>query len=153
MSISDTLEGYVEERPAPVARVAPAKVAKREVSGVPPDLREADALLVRYGKWAQDRYQKRRCASAEGRYIAPPTPGEAPMVPFMSDFNAMKVQHALQVVPMQYRRVLQAFYIPQAKPHHAVRRELRIGAALWERSRLEGLRQFWNIYRLRYLTA
>lgn len=121
---------------------------KRDLEiSISPELRQADELLERYGKWAQDRYQKRRCGSAEGRYIAPPTPGEVPMVPFMSDFNAMKVQQALQVVPMQYRRVLQAFCIPQAKPHHAVRRELRIGVTLWERSRLEGLRQFWNIYR------
>lgn len=127
---------------------------KRDLEiSISPELRQADNLLERYGKWAQDRYQKRRCASAEGRYIAPPTPGEEPMIPFMPDFDAMKVQHALQVVPMQYRRVLHAFYIPQRKPHHAVRRELRIGATLWERSRLEGLRQFWSIYRLRYLTV
>lgn len=150
MTICDTLEGFIEERgtmSAPAAKSRPQR-------SLPHELREADVLLVRYGKWAQDRYQKRRCASAEGQYVPPPKRGqdEEPMQPFMPDWNAMRVQRALQVVPMQYRRVLQAFYIPQAKPHHAVRRELRIGVALWERSRLEGLRQFWNVYRLRYLT-
>lgn len=38
-----------------------------DLSVTPPDLHEAEALLIRYGLWAQDRYKKRRCASAEGR--------------------------------------------------------------------------------------
>lgn len=113
---------------------------------VPADLRDADELLERYGRWAQDRYQKRRCASAEGRYQAPRNRDDEPLVPFMPDFDAMKVQHALVVVPMQYRRVLQAWYIPKREPHHAVRRRLRITPVLWEQSRIEGLRRFWSIY-------
>ena len=70
-----------------------------DLSVTPPDLREAEALLIRYGLWAQDRYKKRRCASAEGQYRAPPTPGEEPMPELMADFAAMDVQRALQVVP------------------------------------------------------
>ena len=31
-----------------------------DLSVTPPDLREAEALLIRYGLWAQDRYKKRR---------------------------------------------------------------------------------------------
>ena len=119
---------------------------------VPEDLRDADALLERYGRWAQDRYQKRRCASAEGGYTSPTNRDDEPPQVLMPEWNAMRVQHALVVVPMQYRRVLQAFYIPQRVPHHAVRRQLRIRAALWEQSRIEGLRRFWAVYRLRYLT-
>lgn len=121
-------------------------------TGMPADLREAEQMLERYGKWAQDRYQKRRCASAEGKYVPPPTRDDELMTPFMADFDALKVQHALQVVPMQYRRVLQAYYIPKREPHHAVRRRLDIKPKLWEQSRVEGLRQFWRIYSLRYLT-
>jgi len=114
--------------------------------------RSADELLARYGRWAQDRYVKRTCASAEGKYVPPPTRGDEPMVPFMADFDAMRVQHALVVVPMQYRRVLHAYYIPQRVPHHAARRRLGVAPAAWERDRLEGLRSFWTAYRLRGLT-
>lgn len=119
---------------------------------VPQELRQADELLERYGAWAQDRYQKRRCASAEGQYTPPPMRGneDEPMGQFIADWSALQVQHALAVVPMQYRRVLQAFYIPQRRPHHAVRRELKIRPSTWELSRIEGLRQFWSIYCLRY---
>ena len=118
---------------------------------MPTELREADEVLQRYGRWAQDRYQKRRCASAEGKYVPPPNRDEELMVGFMPDFDAMKVQHSLVVVPMQYRRVLQAYYIPQRLPHHAVRRKLQIKPTTWELSRIEGLRRFWSIY-LRALT-
>ncbi len=48
-------------------------------------------LLIRYGLWAQDRYKKRRCASAEGQYRAPPTPGEEPMPALMADFAATEL--------------------------------------------------------------
>lgn len=149
MTICDTLEGFIEERSH-----TPAYHAKPERrSTLPQELRDADALLTRYGRWAQDRYQKRRCASAEGQYVPPPMRGQddEPMQPFMADWSAMNVQHALVKVPMQYRRVLQAYYIPQRRPHHAVRRELKIATALWEQSRIEGLRRFWSAY-LRILT-
>lgn len=149
MTICDTLEGFIEE-----LRHAPAYKAKpSQRSTLPQELRDADALLMRYGRWAQDRYQKRRCASAEGQYIPPLMRGQddEPMQPFMADWSAMNVQHALVKVPMQYRRVLQAYYIPQRRPHHAVRRELKIATALWEQSRIEGLRRFWSAY-LRGLT-
>jgi hypothetical protein len=122
-------------------------------SSLPVELREAEELLVRYGQWAQGRYQKRRCGSAEGQYVPPPTRGQehGPMQAFMLDWSAIKVQQALVVVPMQYRRVLQAYYIPQRRSHHAVRRELKINAGLWEQSRIEGMRRFWAAY-LRSLT-
>lgn len=147
MSKCETLEEYGEEQRPPHVR----KTDGKRKSALPIELRDADELLERYGRWAQDRYQKRRCASAEGRYTPPPTRDDEPMQPFMADWNALKVQHALIVVPMQYRRVLQAYYIPQRKPHHAVRRELKISSVTWELSRIEGLRRFWSVY-LRSLT-
>lgn len=132
---------------------AKAPTPKRAApAGLDAEQRQADELLERYGRWAQDRYVKRRCASAEGQYVPPPTRSDEPMVPFMADFDAMRVQHALVVVPMQYRRVLHAYYIPQRVPHHAVRRRLGVAPAAWERDRLEGLRSFWTAYRLRGLT-
>ena len=149
MSRCDTMEGFVEERPV---FKAPKLMSGRK-QAMPLELLDADELLERYGRWAQDRYQKRRCASAEGQYVPPPKRGQddEPMQPFMADWSAMKVQHALVVVPMQYRRVLQAYYIPQRRPHHAVRRGLKISAGTWEQSRIEGLRRFWSAY-LRSLT-
>lgn len=117
-----------------------------DLSVTPPDLREAEALLIRYGLWAQDRYKKRRCASAEGQYRAPPTPGEEPMPVLMADFAAMDVQRALQVVPRQYSRVLAAVYVPQQEHPLAARRRYRIKPQLWEQSRVEGLRIFWGHY-------
>lgn len=127
---------------------------KRDIdfTTTPPELREADALLTRYGLWAQDRYKKRRCASAEGLYKAPPTPGEPPMPELMPDFDAMKVQRALQVVPRQYGRVLEAIYIPQKEHPMAARRRYRLRPELWERSRVEGLRIFWGHYLRRAVT-
>lgn len=149
MSRCDTLDGYLEETRV---RSAGTVLVKRK-SGIPVELRDADELLERYGRWAQDRYQKRRCASAEGQYRPPPMRGQddEPMQPFMADWSALNVQHALVKVPMQYRRVLQAYYIPKRKPHHAVRRELKINSGTWELSRIEGLRRFWSAY-LRSLT-
>lgn len=149
----DTLEGFVEVAREQVT-VARARAAKPAT--LPLDLRDADELLTRYGLWAQDRYRKQRCASAEGEYRPPHTRGvdcEEPLAPFIPDWNAMKVQHALVVVPMQYRRVLQAHYIPQKEHPMAARRRHRITAATWEASRIEGLRHFWRVYRLRYELA
>ena len=113
---------------------------------IPPDLREAEELLIRYGLWAQDRYKKRRCASAEGQYRAPPTPGEEPMPVLMADFAAMDVQRALQVVPRQYSRVLAAVYIPKAESELSARLRMGIKRRLWHDSRVQGLRLFWGNY-------
>lgn len=122
-----------------------------DLNVTPPDLREAEDLLIRYGLWAQDRYKKRRCASAEGRYKPPPNRDDEPMPVLMADFAAMDVQRALQVVPRQYSRVLAAVYVPQKEHPLAARRRYRITPHLWERSRIEGLRIFWGHY-LRRLT-
>lgn len=126
---------------------------KRDIDfSTPVELRDAEALLERYGAWAQDRYQKRRCSSAEGRYTPPPRREDEPMIQFMPDFDAMKVQYALQAVPMQFRRVLFSIYIPQKEHPMAARRRYRIKSDIWEMSRVEGIRRFWSVYRLRYLT-
>ena len=122
---------------------------------VPAELKQAEALLERYGAWAQDRYKKQRCASAEGNYKPPHSAAvdcDGPMLPFIADWSAMQVQHALQAVPMQWRRVLLAYYIPQRLPHFAARRIARATPKAWDDGRIAGLRSFWQIYSLRYLT-
>lgn len=116
---------------------------------VPEDLKDADALLDRYGRWAQDRYKKQTCASAERYYIIPKWEGEETMESFMPDFNAMQVQATLQSVPFSYRRVLFAHYVPKRLPPDAQRRRMGVSAVLWEQSLLSGLRIFWNLWRQR----
>ena len=120
-------------------------------TSIPPELRQADEVLEQYGRWAQDRYQKQHCASIEHKYRPPARPGDEAPEPFIADFKALDVQHALVVVPMQYRRVLQALYIPQRLPPQAIRRQHRIKPGDWDASHLIGLRMFWGVYSLRYL--
>lgn len=119
---------------------------------VPVELRHAEELLEKYGRWAQDRYKKQRCASAEGAYRPPVSREDEPMESFIPDWNALQVQRALQVVPMQYRRVLFAIYVPQKEHPMAARRRYRLQRDVWDHSRIEGLRRFWAFYHLRYLT-
>jgi hypothetical protein len=116
---------------------------------IPSDLQEADLLLAKYGRWAMDRFKKQHCASAEHKYRPPPSfdNRDEPMEPLMADFSAMDVQRALQAVPLQYRRVLQAQYIPQRLPMEAQRRMLRLTRSTWDGSHLAGLRMFSNIWK------
>lgn len=121
---------------------------------VPVELRQAEELLEKYGRWAQDRYRKQRCASAEGRYQPPPGHGahdEEPMMPFIPDWSARQVQLALQDVPMQFRRVLFAIYIPQKEHPNSARRRIGMSNRDWNEGRIRGLRSFWAIYSCRYL--
>ena len=116
---------------------------------IPSDLKEADELLEKFGRWAQDRYQKQRCASAEGLYKPPAWDGEEPMVPFMADFRAMDVHRTLLMVPVRYRRILHAHYIPQRLPPDAQRRRMGLPERTWDGDHISGLRMFWNNWRLR----
>lgn len=118
-----------------------------DLNVTPPDLREAEALLIRHGQWAQDRYKKRRCASAEGMYVPPPTREDQLMPSLMPDFDAMKVERSIRLVPEQYRRVLKAVYIPQREHPMAAMRKFGIHRSLWELTRVQGIRMFWNIYK------
>lgn len=120
---------------------------------VPQDLQQAEELLERYGRWAQDRYRKQRCASAEGLYRPPilSRSDNEPYPSFMPDWNARHVQLALQSVPMQFRRVLFAIYIPQKEHPNAARRRMGLSNQGWNDGRLQGLRSFWSIYSARYL--
>ena len=109
---------------------------------IPPDLKEADRLLDQYGRWAQDRYQKQHCASIEHKYRPPDN--EPNPEPFIADFRAMDIQRVLNLIPLQYRRVLQAHYIPKRMPEDAQRRMLRIPRKMWDETHALGLRMFTN---------
>jgi len=114
---------------------------------IPSDLQEADRLLVKYGRWAMDRFKKQHCASVEHKY-KPPKLEDEPKEVLIADFDAMDVQRTLNLVPLQYRRVLQAEYIPQRLPSVAIRRMLRLTKTTWDGSHLAGLRMFANNWRL-----
>jgi hypothetical protein len=116
---------------------------------IPPELQEADRLLTQYGRWAMDRFRRQHCGSAEHLY-KPAGDIEArrePLVPLMPDFRAMDVQRALNEVPLQYRRVLQAEYIPQRVSLAVQRRILKLSPRTWEGTHLVGLRMFANLWR------
>lgn len=119
---------------------------------IPDDLAEANELLNAYGRWAQDRYRKQHCASAEGRYRAPPNDDDREPKAYMPpDFKAMEVQRALQAVPDLQRAVLHIIYVPKRLPPEAQLRILRIPPRLCQDRHRTGLRMFWNIYRLKVL--
>lgn len=111
---------------------------------VPSDLREAEDILRKYGAWAQDRWRRQRCGSAEGLYKHPPIRSvdcEVPLEPFIPDWSAMQVQRCLQVVPMQFRRVLFAYYVPQREHPNAVRRKMGMTNRDWHQGRIFGLKK------------
>lgn len=118
---------------------------------IPSELNEADRLLAQYGRWAMDRFRRQHCGSLEHRYVAPRDAEvrREPREPLMPDFSAIEVQRALNDVPLQYRRVLQAEYIPQRLPPAVVRRMLKLTRSTWDGSHLAGLRMFANCWRAR----
>ena len=122
---------------------------------IPAELQEADRLLAQYGRWAMDRFRRQHCGSLEHRYVAPRDVDNRrePRELLMPDFSAIDVQRALNDVPLQYRRVLQAEYIPQRLPPMVVRRMLKLTRSTWDGSHLAGLRMFANCWRVRKAAA
>ena len=120
---------------------------------VPAELRPAAELLERYGRWAQDRHKKQRCGSAERRYQPPPNEAREDelLAPLIPDWSARQVQLALQDVPMQFRRVLFALYVPQKENQNAARRRMGVTSRDWCNGHIHGLRSFWSIYSSRHL--
>lgn len=116
---------------------------------IPMELQTADELLTSYGRWAMNRWSKRRCASAEGSYATPPNDDDrTPREVLPNDMDAMRVQRALAGVPELQRNVLAILYIPQRLPPHAQLRMKHIPPRLCQERHQEGLRMFWNRYRL-----
>jgi hypothetical protein len=116
---------------------------------IPLELREADELLMHYGRWARDRRRLHRCGSAEGRYVSPPNdddrvPGEIVMPTPL----AMVCQRALTWVPERERVVLAVLYIPRKVPAEVQLRRLRISPRMSQERHLLGLRIWWNKVRV-----
>ena len=116
---------------------------------IPAELRGADDLLTRYGRWAMHRHKKQRCASAEGMYRIPPNDDDRqPREVLLANFDAMTVQRALARVPDRERIVLAVLYVPQRLPPQAQLRILRIPPKLARERHLHGLRMFSNLHRV-----
>lgn len=116
---------------------------------IPAELREADELLTRYGRWACDRRHRRRCGSAEGRYRAPANDDDRqPRELLQPDFEALQCQRALARVPDLERVVLTVLYVPQRVPVELQLRLLRVPPRLCRERQLRGLRMFWTQWRL-----
>ena len=116
---------------------------------IPAELRGADDLLTRYGRWAMHRHKKQRCASAEWMYRIPPNEDDRlPREVMLKDFDALAVQRALARVPDRERIVLAVLYVPQRLPAHVILQRMRIPARLSRERHLHGLRMFNNLHRV-----
>lgn len=114
---------------------------------IPHDLKDADELLIRYGRSVMDRHRKQHCASAEGRYSIPPNDDDRePREVLLPAPDAALVQRALFKVPERERQVLQILYVPQRLPVEAQLRIKRIPAKLAADRHLDGLRMFRNLH-------
>jgi hypothetical protein len=121
---------------------------------IPADLREADELLTRYGRWACDRVRRRRCGSAEGRYRSPANDDDRqPREVLQPDFEALQCQRTLARVPDVERSILVVLYIPQRMPVELQLRLLRVPPRLCRERHLHGLKMFWSLWRLQALKA
>jgi hypothetical protein len=115
---------------------------------IPFDLREADELLTRYGRWAMERNRRRSCGSAEGRYRSfQDDEDRAPREMLQHIDDALACQRALFRVPELERKVLSILYVPQRLPIEAQLRLAYIPPRLCQERHLRGLRMFDNIFK------
>jgi hypothetical protein len=115
---------------------------------IPHDLRDADELLHRYGRWAMDRFKKQHCGSAEGKFRIPPNDDDRePREILLKPDDVVAVNRALLAVPERERKVLMILYVPKRLPAEAQLRIARIPPSLSGDRHRDGLRMFWNRYR------
>lgn len=116
---------------------------------VPSSLKQADEVLEAYGRWAMDRYRRRQCGSAEGRFKAPPNDDDRdPREVIMPTPDAMRAHRALQRVADKERIVLHILYVPHRMKPEVQLRILRIPPRLCQERHLAGLRMFDNLFRV-----
>jgi len=125
---------------------------------IPADLREADDLLTRYGRWATTSGRGSKPATLDRMYIREADRKESleayqrrrahvPGEPLMPTADALVVQRALAQVADHERIVLTVLYIPHRRlPVQVQLRLLRIPPKLCRTRHLAGLRQFRNLH-------
>lgn len=120
---------------------------------MPADLKEAEGLLIIYGRWAKDTGRPQRCRSAEGAYISEEAFADEDgdtRLPMIPSWQAMNIQRALVATPERERKVLQMHYVSMPRQHHAAMRKAGFSPRTWNEARIHGMRMFWNIYRLHH---
>lgn len=123
---------------------------------VPENLRPADDLLTRYGRWAVTG-GRNRPATLDRQFIREADRRESleaymrrreavpnPLLPMQ---QALSVQRALARVPERERIVLAVLYVPRKLSALSQLEILRIPPRLSRERHLAGLRMFDNIYR------
>ena len=111
---------------------------------LPTDLREADDILSRYGRWARGGYSPGRCGSAEGAYRSPQDDEDRkPREPVMPALEVERVKDALGRLPMMTLLVIQWLYIDTGQLHAKMRRHGIQPRHMRERH-VEGVRLFWT---------
>ena len=116
---------------------------------VPDDLREPHELMERYAEWAwSPTGSKGRCASAEGRYLAPG--GQAlkdrrTPVDQLNDQEAEVVQRAMIKMDELHRGHMVLLYVRQRQAVRTLK-EARVAPQLSQVRHLEALRRFWREY-------
>lgn len=117
---------------------------------IPPSLVDADDVLTRYARWAQQRRGPRRCGSAEGAYrpsgIAALEDRSIPAPQLLPLRERVAAQRALSRVPEAYRDVLVVLYIPQGRQPAALLRAKCIPPRTCRERHIPALQIFWNIY-------
>lgn len=124
---------------------------------IPDDLREADDVLTRYGRWATARSRNSAPATLDRMYIREADARESleayqrrrayvPSDPPMETRDALVAQRALARVADQERIVLTVLYVPARLPINVQLRVLRIPPRLCRTRHVAGLRQFRNVH-------
>lgn len=117
---------------------------------VPHDLQQPHELLERYADWAwaPSGGAGDRCASAEGRYVAPGGQAlEDRRVPAdrMTDKEAEQVKQALVLMDELHRGHVALLYVRQRQAVRVLK-AAHVSAQLSQVRHLEGLRRFWHAF-------
>lgn len=126
---------------------------------IPPELRAADELLSRYGRWATSNGSRKGAHTLDRMYIREADRSESleawirrrqhvPADPLMSTGDALAVQRALAAVPVLQRVVLVALYIPNRQPLAVRMAVLRVVPRTSRERHLDGLKMFRNLHQV-----
>lgn len=127
-------------------------------AAVPAELRDADQLLMRYGRWAtmagrggaphtMDRMYIREADRKESLEAYQRRRAHLPSEPLLRQHEALHVQRVLVGVPFQERIVLHLLYLPDRRPIAVRLRKLNLRPRQCRERHLAGLRMFDRLWR------
>ena len=144
------------------AELQPRRALQNIAADIPDDLKDADVLLMRYGRWAVSGSRGGRPHTLDRMYIATQEKsaryaldsrreaiyGQATQIPMLPTQEALAAQRALARVPDRERVVLAVLYVPRRIPPWEQLAILRIPPQLSRVRHLAGLRMFNNLHRV-----